>query len=160
MATGHLYVLRGLEYAIRRKFELVVLVEDGGSPSKNDTAVVIINIQNISDEAPRFLVSQYKASVMENFFLHQSPTVIVRVQAAPDADAAPFSRIKYRMRSGDASIFQIGEDDGWIRLLRPLDHEEQSTYQVEIEAANEGEFNLPALAFIITPTHFHDKTKT
>ncbi|GAU96184.1 hypothetical protein RvY_07667 [Ramazzottius varieornatus] len=147
MATGHLYVLRGLEYATRRKFELVVLVEDGGSPSKNDTAVVIINIQNINDEAPHFLVSHYKASVMENFFLHQSSTVIVQVQAAPDADAAPFSRIKYRMRSGDASIFQIGEDDGWIRLLRPLDHEEQSTYQVEIEAANE-DFSATSVAFV------------
>ena len=134
-------MVRSLDYETTQSYELEVLVEDGGSPSKNETAVLTINVQNVNDEPPYFLVNNYSVSVLENFFLNQSSTLILQVQAM-DADAAPFNRIKYKMRSGDASIFQIGEDDGWISLLRPLDREEQETYQVEIEASNEGEFSL------------------
>ena len=55
-----------LDYEQMRSHEMEVLAEDGGSPSLNMTAVVIIDVMNINDNRPVFRQPFYQAFVRDN----------------------------------------------------------------------------------------------
>lgn len=67
-----------------------VYVQDAGSPTLYDTAVVIINVTDINDSAPKFKDSLYLASILENQTQEDIHTFV-----AYDADVGENAQVRY-----------------------------------------------------------------
>ncbi|KAK1343408.1 hypothetical protein QTO34_016188, partial [Cnephaeus nilssonii] len=64
--TGEIRVKTSLDREQRENYELKVVAADRGSPSLQGTATVLINVLDYNDNDPKFMLSGYNFSVMEN----------------------------------------------------------------------------------------------
>ena len=142
----------------RITFDLVVY--DNGIPEKSAEAVVVVNIENVNDQAPVFDEQMYTATVAENSV---PGTPIVRVRAT-DLDHGEFGNLTYKLEGTYQDDFQIGSEDGTISVvnselldrevldnlilqvvavdLAPADTRKSSTVPVNITITDEND-NLP-----------------
>uniref|UniRef100_A0A2K6KA43 Protocadherin 1 n=1 Tax=Rhinopithecus bieti TaxID=61621 RepID=A0A2K6KA43_RHIBE len=64
--TGEIQVKTSLDREQRDSYELKVVAADRGSPSLQGTATVLVNVLDCNDNDPKFMLSGYNFSVMEN----------------------------------------------------------------------------------------------
>lgn len=88
--------------------------------------MVAVNIQDVNDEAPRFLSSAYSLGLEEN----RPPGYEVGILSATDADEYPFNSFSFSLLpSGSFSdAFVIDARSGRITTTRSLDREEQEYF--------------------------------
>lgn len=49
-----------------QSFKAVLIVLDGGSPSRSNTTQLLVNVKDVNDNSPRFYTSLFQESVSEN----------------------------------------------------------------------------------------------
>lgn len=64
--NGEVRVKTSLDREQRDSYELKVVAADRGSPSLQGTATVLVNVLDCNDNDPKFMLSGYNFSVMEN----------------------------------------------------------------------------------------------
>ena len=133
--SGIIRVAKNLNFERKNQYVLTVQVEDSGSDVRYDSATATITILDINDNAPTFLDSPYVAYVMEE--AEQLPATVITVQAY-DADSPPHNKIRYLIKDGDKSLFRINATSGEISVLRSLDRETQSRYEITVVAMDSG----------------------
>ena len=105
--------------------------QDGGGLSS--TVDVFMNIVDINDNAPVFDPSSYSNEVWENATVGTSILMV----SATDIDYGVNSEVTYSITGGDTDRkFSIGAMDGTIRTAKPLDREQQATYNLAISATD------------------------
>ncbi|KAM9795544.1 uncharacterized protein ACB057_010409 [Neosynchiropus ocellatus] len=127
-----------LEKALDREKQAVINLTltaiDGGTPSKSGNMVIVVNVLDNNDNAPRFSQSLYKASVYENNKLHTS---IITVDAT-DLDAGLNGEVFYSFSAGaereDRSLFTIDEKTGLVTNIKNIDFEENAAFEFQVEA--------------------------
>ncbi|XP_076993334.1 protocadherin beta-3-like [Tamandua tetradactyla] len=129
--------------------ELVLTLRalDGGSPPRSGTAQVHILVTDINDNAPEFSQSLYEVQILENTPLH---SVIITVSAT-DLDTGHFGTISYAFLHASEEIrktFHINPITGAIQLVKYLDFEAVSTYEVDIEAKDGGGLSGKSTAIV------------
>ena len=107
-----------------------LLVRDGGTPSKTDTAVLYVHV-NRNNFPPRFETRQYRQTVLETQALG---IPFIRVQALDQDTRTPYNVLVYSLL-GDPAIteyFMVDEDSGDIALKKSLmdDPQGQGEYNV------------------------------
>jgi protocadherin Fat 4 len=135
--SGIIRVAKNLNFERRSQYVLTIQVEDSGNDVRYDTAMATITIMDINDNAPVFLDSPYIAYVMEEN--NRLPVSVITVQAH-DADSPPHNRVRYLIKDGDKGIFRVNGTTGEISVLRSLDRETQSRYEVVVVAMDSGKF--------------------
>lgn len=137
--SGIIRVAKNLNFERKNQYVLTVQVEDSGNDVRYDTATATITILDINDNVPTFLDSPYVAYVMEEADdkLMPAGNSIITVQAH-DADSAPFNKIRYMIKDGDKGLFRINSTSGEISVLRSLDRESQSQYEITVVAMDSG----------------------
>ncbi|XP_059482643.1 protocadherin-like wing polarity protein stan isoform X3 [Neocloeon triangulifer] len=150
--TGEVALVKALDYETTRQYRLVIRVQDGGRPSKTNTTQLLVNVQDVNDNAPRFYTSLFQESVPESIPVGTS---VVRVQAY-DADEGNNSAIVYtlgdREQGGGLSKdmpLAVQSDTGWVYTTRALDREEQARFQFQVIATDNGEPQRSATASVI-----------
>nr|CAG4640600.1 EOG090X0007 [Eulimnadia texana] len=133
--SGIIRVAKNLNYERKNQYVLTVQAEDSGSDIRYDSATATITILDINDNPPTFLDSPYVAYVMEE--ADKLPATVMTVQAH-DADSPPYNKIRYLIKDGDKSLFRINTTTGEISLLRSLDREKQSRYELTVVAMDSG----------------------
>jgi protocadherin Fat 4 len=68
------------------------------------------------------------------------PVPIITVQAH-DADSPPYNRVRYLIKDGDKGLFRVNGTTGEISVLRSLDRETQSRYEIIVVAMDSGTFS-------------------
>uniref|UniRef100_A0A2C9L126 Cadherin domain-containing protein n=1 Tax=Biomphalaria glabrata TaxID=6526 RepID=A0A2C9L126_BIOGL len=63
---GVLTVAEPLDHELSREYFITVIATDRGTPPLTNTAIVVINITDINDNAPRFSQDAYSVHVLEN----------------------------------------------------------------------------------------------
>ena len=101
---------------------------------------------DINDNPPVFFHSPYVVYVMEEMGQLTMPVSINRVEAH-DANSSPFNRVGYLIKDEDKSLFRINGITGEISVLRSLDRETQSRYEIVVVAMDSGTFHL-ATSFV------------
>ena len=162
--SGIIRVAKNLNFERKNQYVLTVQAEDSGSNVRYDSATATITILDINDNgnepfnifitfsclliihcvwsnhfviiAPAFLDSPYVAYVMEE--MQQLPASVITVKAH-DADSSPHNKIRYLIKDGDKSLFRINATSGEISLLRSLDRETQSSYEITVVAMDSGQ---------------------
>ncbi|XP_042548928.1 protocadherin Fat 4, partial [Dipodomys spectabilis] len=126
--TGVFNLTRVLDYEAQQYYILSVRAEDGGGQFA--TVRVYFNILDVNDNPPVFSLSSYSTSLMENL----PPGSTVLVFNVTDADDGINSQLAYSIASGD-SLGQFAVDkDGALKVLKALDRESQSFYNLVVQA--------------------------
>ncbi|XP_037070379.1 protein dachsous-like [Pollicipes pollicipes] len=144
--TGEVILLRPVDRERRAQYVLEAVASDRGTPARNSTAQLVIDITDVNDHEPKFNQSQYEASVSE---LLQVGSSVLRVHAT-DRDAGQNSAIVYDITSGnDHEVFQLDRDTGLVRLRKGLDFDRLAEYRFIVRATDrDPERPLSALATV------------
>ncbi|KAG8278057.1 Cadherin EGF LAG seven-pass G-type receptor 2 [Homalodisca vitripennis] len=139
--SGEVSLMKPLDYENTRSFRINIRAQDGGSPGKSNTTLLLVNVKDINDNTPRFYTSLFQEAVSENVPVGYS---IVRVQAY-DADEGQNAELTYSVsgrdwEGGSTNDLPITVDNqtGWIHTTRLLDRETHAKFQFQVLATDGG----------------------
>ncbi|RZF46512.1 hypothetical protein LSTR_LSTR009294 [Laodelphax striatellus] len=114
---------------------------NGGANQRRSTVPIIIEVEDVNDNAPQFSVDQYTAVVLENV----PPGTSVLNVTATDLDTGLGKQITYELvDQGEAvSLFTIGASTGEIRTAKPLTGKGRAEhYSLTLRAQDGGQPSL------------------
>ncbi|XP_066573598.1 protocadherin beta-16-like [Amia ocellicauda] len=126
-----------LDRETQEEIALLLTAVDGGEPHMSGTVRVHITVSDANDNAPVFSQDVYKAVVTENAI---EGTLVTQVSAS-DADKGSNGFITYSVshQSDDIdSLFKLDPHTGEVRVKGKIDFEKAQTYQINIQAKDEG----------------------
>ncbi|XP_068136139.1 protocadherin Fat 4 [Hyperolius riggenbachi] len=132
--SGQLRTQAELDREQQENCTLVVLATDLGTPSLSSSAKITVTLLDVNDNSPVFYPVQYFANIQEN----EPPASFVVSVTAADPDLGINGTVKYAVKVGDTSKFQINPDTGVISTKTALDREEKMAYQLKIAATDGG----------------------
>ncbi|KAA0709741.1 Protocadherin gamma-A4 [Triplophysa tibetana] len=130
---GELVLNKELDREQQKEVTLILTAVDGGTPPRSGTVAIHVTVLDANDNAPVFSQAVYKVSLPEN-----SPvdTVVVTVSAT-DADEGQNGEVTYEFGHVSESLLEIFFLDaitGEIRQTGPIDYEEESSFELSIQA--------------------------
>lgn len=123
--TGEIYSVDRLN--ANEKFNLTVRATDGGN-LYSETNLIVSVIAGLNTHPPVFSKNIYEIQVNESMAINST---IVQVHAEdPENDAVNFSIVS----GNDLRQFEINHESGIIRIIRKLDRETLTKYQMVVRA--------------------------
>ncbi|XP_075056154.1 protocadherin Fat 4 [Mixophyes fleayi] len=132
--SGQLSTRTELDREQQENCNLVVLATDLGTPPLSSSAKIIVTLLDVNDNSPVFYPVQYFANIQEN----EPPASFVVSVTAADPDLGVNGTVKFSIRVGDTSKFQINAETGAISTKAALDREEKTAYQLKVVATDGG----------------------
>ncbi|XP_036751756.2 protocadherin beta-15-like [Manis pentadactyla] len=126
---------KALDREEQPEIRLTLTAVDGGAPPQTGTALVLIDVLDINDNAPEFAQPLYHVQILENSPLG---SLIVTVSAR-DIDTGINGEVFYSFFYGDEEItrtFALSELTGEIKIIKKLDFEKTMSYEVDIKASD------------------------
>uniref|UniRef100_A0A665V628 FAT atypical cadherin 2 n=1 Tax=Echeneis naucrates TaxID=173247 RepID=A0A665V628_ECHNA len=130
--TGELFTLAVLDREKDVEYNLVAKATDGGGRSCQ--ADILLMIQDMNDNPPRFSSSHYEVTVFDNTTVRTPIAVIF----AKDPDTGINSEVKYSLLAGDSGYFSLDEFSGILRLERPLTPDTPPSFELKVKATDRG----------------------
>ncbi|KAM8958733.1 protocadherin beta-15-like isoform 1-T1 [Lycaon pictus] len=132
-----LVLVKELDREEQAELTVTLTALDGGSPPRSGAAQVRILVLDVNDNAPEFVQKLYQVQIPEN-----SPVgmLVVKVSAR-DLDTGTNGEISYSYFYSSQEIsttFELNNFSGEVRLIKKLDFETISSYELEIEASDGG----------------------
>ncbi|XP_037533900.1 cadherin-23 [Nematolebias whitei] len=110
-------------------YNITITARDLGTPSRNSSVVVGVNVLDINDNDPVILNLPYNTSVSEAATIHTS---VAQVRAQ-DADSGRNALLTYNITAGNQDgAFYIVDTTGVVQVNRPLDREWVAQYVLTI----------------------------
>ncbi|KRZ90162.1 Protocadherin-like wing polarity protein stan [Trichinella sp. T8] len=138
-SSGVVRVARPLDRERRAVYEITVLAKDKGEPPLIGRTTLVINVDDVNDNAPKFDREAYQFEVYENVPIG---TIVGHVLAV-DPDVGEHALVSYKILGGDdAAAFEIhspmSKSEGMDLVTRiELDFEsDRRTYQFHIQASS------------------------
>ncbi|XP_076148297.1 protocadherin gamma-A11-like isoform X16 [Alosa pseudoharengus] len=117
----------------QQEVKLTLTAIDGGSPPKSGTVAIHVTVLDANDNAPVFSQELYTAALPENTPVG---TTVVTVSAV-DADTGANGEVTYefiRISEKARKAFSLNKKTGEIMVIGPIDYEEESKYEIRIQA--------------------------
>ncbi|KAM8799241.1 B-cadherin-like [Eudromia elegans] len=156
-ATGTISVIAsGLDRERVRQYTLTVQAADLDGKGLTATALAVIDIADVNDNAPEFEPKTYAAAVPENVAGREVVRLAVTDLDAPGTPA--WSAVYSIVRGDDGGAFSIatdpGSNEGVLRTAEGLDYEAQEQFVLLVAVANEAPFalRLPTATATVTVT--------
>ncbi|XP_032885722.1 protocadherin beta-16-like isoform X9 [Amblyraja radiata] len=123
--------------------ELMLFAEDGGVPVRSGTVQVTITVQDMNDNHPVFSQSVYSVRMLETAAVG---TLIIRLNAT-DLDEGSNGEITYSLSGQNSAkfheLFGVDSKTGEIRLKGRLDYEENISFEINVQAVDNGHYAMP-----------------
>uniref|UniRef100_A0A8C2EP56 Cadherin domain-containing protein n=1 Tax=Cyprinus carpio TaxID=7962 RepID=A0A8C2EP56_CYPCA len=132
---GELVLNKELDREQQQEVTLILTAVDGGTPPRSGTVSIHVTVLDANDNAPVFSQAVYKVSLPENSPLD---TVVVTVSAT-DADEGQNGEVTYEfghISERDMTFFSIDSINGRITLIGSLDYEDESSFELPIQATD------------------------
>ena len=134
--TGIVRVNRKLDRERKEKYELIIQATDGSPDSPlSSTATATVLLDDINDNAPKFLPENYVVRVREDL----PKGTVVMIVTAHDPDMAGGGTVRYHLTEGMGDKFEIDRMTGTIRITNKLDFERQQMYNITAKARDRGD---------------------
>ncbi|NWT77167.1 PCDGA protein, partial [Prunella himalayana] len=136
--------------------ELVLRASDGGDPARTGTARIRVTVLDANDNAPVFSQAEYTVRVPEDVPVG---SVLVTVTAT-DVDEGPNGNLKYsfhRISERASELFHLESKTGEITLKENLDFEEISSFEMQVQARDDGAL-FDAAKVTISVTDINDNS--
>eukprot|EP00794_Sanderia_malayensis_P011749 gene11749-12969_t len=127
---GTVTVAKKLDYETEKKYTLVVIAKDKGTPQSHESQTsLVIDVTDVCDTKPRFLQSSYQTQINENL---KMGTVILTVKAV-DGDTAVQHPVLYSIVDGNKDeLFVIDSMSGAIKVNGTLDRETSNIFKLKV----------------------------
>ncbi|XP_010612224.1 protocadherin beta-2 [Fukomys damarensis] len=138
---------KALDREEQPEIRLTLTALDGGTPPRSGTALVLIEVLDINDNAPEFTKLLYEVQVPENSPVGSQVAAV----SARDLDIGTYGQISYVFSQASEDIrktFQIDANSGELLLKQKLDYESVQTYTVNIKAIDGGGLSESCVVFI------------
>ncbi|KAJ7995843.1 hypothetical protein DPEC_G00230920, partial [Dallia pectoralis] len=132
--SGEVRARSPLDREHKERYEFRVTASDKGSPSHRGTATVVVKILDRNDNDPKFMLSGYSFSVLENM----PPLSPVGMVTVLDMDQAENAKVHLSVEP-DSGKFVVQNGTGTIRSSISFDREKESTYTFRLKAVDGGE---------------------
>ncbi|XP_046872959.1 protocadherin-1-like [Hypomesus transpacificus] len=132
--TGEVRVRNQLDREHRERYEFHVAASDKGVPSLRGTATVVVKVLDRNDNDPKFMLSGYSFSVLENM----PPLSPVGMVTVIDADKGENARVHLSVEP-DNGKFVIQNGTGTILSSISFDREKECTYTFRLKAVDAGD---------------------
>ena len=142
---GDLLVMSAVDRERRYVYNITVSVSDMGSPAKSSSAVLVIDVEDTNDNAPRFAEDSYSIEVAEDVKLNTS---ILNVHAT-DRDIGKNALVSYSITS-DTPQFSVNRRTGDIVVVAALDREDREVHRIVIQATDASD--VKPLSSVVTVT--------
>ncbi|XP_066505324.1 protocadherin-1 [Hoplias malabaricus] len=132
--TGEVRVMNQLDREYKERYEFHVEAADKGVPSLRGTATVVVRVLDRNDNDPKFMLSGYSFSVLENM----PPLSPVGMVTVIDADKGENALVHLSVEP-DNGKFVIQNGTGTILSSISFDREKESTYTFRLKAMDGGD---------------------
>ncbi|KAJ1128407.1 hypothetical protein NDU88_006786 [Pleurodeles waltl] len=129
---GYLKVLFALDRETASFYTLNISVFDLGTPQKSSWRILVVNLLDVNDNAPKFPLGGYQTIIPENA---KVGTPVIQVKAE-DADSEDKGLVKYSLLTW-TNKFSIDEVTGFVTVTHPLDRESFDHFVLKIEARDQ-----------------------
>ncbi|XP_031670755.1 protocadherin-18-like isoform X2 [Oncorhynchus kisutch] len=141
---SELVVLRELDREMQPGYELQLTASDKGVPPKSGSTLLRISVADSNDNSPIFEQSSYVIHLLEN-----SPVGSLLIDLnATDADDGTNAKIVYSFSSHVSpkivETFKINSDNGHLTLMKRVDFESATSYDIDVQAQDMGPNSMPA----------------
>ncbi|NWT79163.1 PCDB4 protein, partial [Lanius ludovicianus] len=129
------------------EYNITITATDWGKTRLSSRESIFVQISDVNDNPPEFTQEVYTMSVTEN----NSPMLRIGSMKATDADAGKNARVNYalvRQEGKEQPEVSVNADSGDVYILRPLDYEKVSAFEVTVRAADGGSPPLSAQAVL------------
>lgn len=128
--TGVISVNRELDFEARQSYTLVVTATDGGTPQRNGTLTINLNVLDENDNPPIINNALPEFVIVENIPVG----TLVGQLTATDADSGVNAQLVFEIVNGnEANRFVIDGASGRITTNGTIDREVQGTYLLTVE---------------------------
>uniref|UniRef100_A0A1B0CCE9 Putative cadherin egf lag seven-pass g-type receptor n=1 Tax=Lutzomyia longipalpis TaxID=7200 RepID=A0A1B0CCE9_LUTLO len=160
MNQANLFLAQELDRETKDEYSIVLTLTDNRLGEGNFvTQSLLLLVEDVNDNEPVFKPFQAAIEVPEG----SRPGVITTVEAT-DQDEGAFGQVIYYLQEldGENEVFSIttNQGKGVIRLMRDLDYERKSLYQLRILAvdrANQGKVNTGSAALLVKVKDMEDQ---
>lgn len=137
--TGKVIVAKKLDYELTHSYNLWIEARDLGNPTLSQYQALVIDINDVNDNVPRFAHQYYNVSIDEDHGDRPSnqKRPVLRVSAT-DQDSGENGRIVFSISQGNiGNAFQINPGTGEIKTNGKIDRETVAHYSLQVEAVDQ-----------------------
>ncbi|XP_054648935.1 protocadherin-18b isoform X3 [Dunckerocampus dactyliophorus] len=146
---AELVVMRELDREVQSSYQLRLTASDNGEPPKSGSTLLKISISDSNDNSPAFEEQAYVINLLENSPLG---TLLIDLNAT-DPDEGTNGKIVYSFSSHVSpkilETFKINPENGHITLIKKVDYEATSSYELDVQAQDLGPNSIPGLCKIV-----------
>ncbi|XP_076878615.1 protocadherin-12 isoform X2 [Brachyhypopomus gauderio] len=139
-----LVVIKELDRETHSFFELTLVALDNGSPPRSGSTKVNVIILDSNDNSPVFEDSAPVVEIPEDTV---RGTIIINLRAT-DPDQGANGEVEYSLSKHAPlevqRLFSVDAQTGSVSITGPLDFEEKSSYEVDIQAKDRGHNAIPS----------------
>ncbi len=142
-----------LDREMNSQYDITITASDLGQPSLTASTTLSVQISDVNDNAPEFLINPLDLYLMEN---NAAGSSIISVSAS-DRDTAENAVISYHIIRGDgtendlSSFLNINSETGVVYSLKSFDFETLKTFHFRVLATDSG---TPSLSSNVTVSVF------
>ena len=134
--TGHVRLVRALDWESTPRYNLTVVVQDAGTPRRSSRVPLVVMVLDENDQAPTFGQPQYGCVLAENAAVG---TFCVQPTAS-DLDDPTTNNSRFTFAVAEAALgwVQVDAASGQVRTARALDFETNRTLQLTLVVTDQG----------------------
>ncbi|XP_029027438.1 protocadherin-16-like [Betta splendens] len=136
--SGEISTRGTLDREQQSSYQLLVLVQDGGSPPRSATGSVFITVLDDNDNDPAFTQSQSGKSLIIQVTEGQASGVLLSTVQARDPDEGENGTVFYSLSGPRAERFSLNPNTGELRSSSPLSRSERAEYALTVTATDKG----------------------
>ncbi|KAM4546524.1 protocadherin-16 [Fundulus diaphanus] len=136
--TGEISTRLALDREQQSSYQLVVVVQDGGTPPRSTTGTVHITVMDENDNAPDFTHARPEKELVLQVTEGLPSGTVVATLSAKDPDEGENGNLHYSLSGPRAERFSLNPTSGELRTASPLRWAERAEYGFTVTAADHG----------------------
>ncbi|XP_029981197.1 protocadherin-8 [Sphaeramia orbicularis] len=146
---AELVLMKELDRETQSSYTVDLVATDGGNPRRSGSAKITIKVTDFNDNSPVFDQNSFSVSLPEDAPVG---TVILDLNAV-DADEGLNGEVIYgfgkQVSHEIRELFQVDNKSGHLTLKSPVDFEDKSTYELDVQATDLGPNPTPSVCKIV-----------
>uniref|UniRef100_A0A3Q1EDN5 Protocadherin-16 n=1 Tax=Acanthochromis polyacanthus TaxID=80966 RepID=A0A3Q1EDN5_9TELE len=136
--TGEISTRLALDREQQSSYQVVVVVQDGGTPPRSATGTAHITVLDENDNAPSFTHARPDRELLLQVMESLPSGTVLGTVTAKDPDEGENGTIFYSLSGSRAERFSLNPTNGEIRTASPLRWTERAEYAFTVTAADHG----------------------
>ncbi|XP_075773423.1 protocadherin-16 isoform X2 [Pelodiscus sinensis] len=138
MQSGELTAKRSLDREQQSSYQLLVIVQDGGTPPRSVTGTVYVTVLDENDNVPAFLHVQSGRELLVQVLEEKPSGLLIASLQAKDPDEGENGTIFYSLTGAWAERFTLHMATGELRTATVLRRADRAEYIFTVTASDRG----------------------